>query len=268
MIKSLNDLEGKLGYTVEELKDVLQNLPRNYYQFTKKTVKPDGSIKSRPISPSKNTLKDVQNRLVSRLFSKFDFPIHVQGSVRGKSYVTNAQAHLGNMYKFQTDIVGFFSFVTNKAVYDSLIVNNFSQKVANLITKLTTLKGHLPQGTPTSSYIANIVGLGFDKEILKICNENNIIYTRYVDDLTFSSKNDFQDLTFLFIQIINRYGFRISHRKTVYKKGGLEITGCWTVDDVLKPTKKQLQKYNDPNTPKTSKIGIQHHFKRLKEYSK
>ncbi len=172
------------------------------------------------------------------------------------------------MYKFQTDIVSFFSFVTNKAVYSGLVEQGFSPKVSHYITKLTTSEGQLPQGTPTSSYLANIVGLGFDKKLLEICNENNITYTRYVDDLTFSAKQDFQELVMKFIEIINDNGFRISNRKTVYKKGGLEITGCWTVGNKLMPTKKQVQKYNDPQTSKLSKKGMQNHFLTLKENSK
>ncbi len=57
----------------------------------------------------------------------------------------------------------------------------------------------MPQGTPTSSYLANIVELGFDEKLLEVCNENNITYNRYVDDLTFSVKQDFQELIMRFI---------------------------------------------------------------------
>lgn len=268
MIKSKNDFKHRIGYSLEELKIVIQNPKDNYYHFTKKSIKPNGLIKLRPISPSKNTLKDIQNRLVTRVFSKFDFPSHVQGSIKGKSYVTNAKSHLGNLYKFQTDIVSFFSFVTNKAVFSALVKQGFSHNVSHYITQLTTSKGHLPQGTPTSSYLANIVGLGFDDKLLEICIENNITYTRYVDDLTFSAKQDFQELIMTFIESINEHGFRISNRKTVYKKGGLKITGCWTVGNELRPTKGQLQKYNDPQTSKLSKKGMENHFLTLKENSK
>ena len=81
--------------------------------------------------------------------------------------------------------------------------------------------------------------------------------------MLFSAKHDFKDLTFLFIEIINKFGFKISHPKTVYKKGKLEITGC-LVDDDLKPTEKQLNKYYNPNTSNTTKLGLETHFARLK----
>ncbi len=53
MIKSLNDFQNRIGYSLEELEIVIQNPKDNYYHFTKKSVKPNGIIKFRPISPSK-----------------------------------------------------------------------------------------------------------------------------------------------------------------------------------------------------------------------
>lgn len=59
-----------------------------------------------------------------------------------------------------------------------------------LLTYLCTYKDYLPQGAPTSSYISNLIMKDFDEEIGNFCNEINVSYTRYSDDMTFSGEID------------------------------------------------------------------------------
>src|SRR5690606_32967363 len=90
--------------------------------------------------------------------------------------------------------------------------------------KLTTWKYELPQGTPTSSHLANLVFLETDFRLIELCNQNNIVYTRYVDDLTFSSSICFKHLLNDILYIVISGGFKISYRKTKYE-GFQNITG-------------------------------------------
>ena len=62
----------------------------------------------------------------------------------------------------------------------------FPRGVRILLTYLCTYNEFLPQGAPTSSYISNLVMRDFDEEIGSFCEKNNISYTRYSDDMTFS----------------------------------------------------------------------------------
>ena len=77
-------------------------------------------------------------------------------------------------------------------------------------------KNHIPQGAPTSPWIANFALFEFDNTIQTLCDENQISYTRYADDLTFSYDN--KDNTSLLFKTINKelniYGYWLSKQKT------------------------------------------------------
>lgn len=263
MIRSLNDFEAKLGYKVEDLNNILAQ-PDNHYHFARKKGVIKGQMVYRHFNPSKRNLKDVQNRLQSRIFSKIELPSHLHGSVRKKSNVTNAKAHQGKPYKLHTDLKSYFDFVSNRKVYNSLRTLGFSQKVANLITRLTTFQGHLAQGPPTSPFLANIGALDMDKAILQFCDEHGITYTRYVDDLGFSSMFDFKDRVPEIISIIEAHQFFIGYKKTFYKKGKLVLTGAEIHQNGLRPTKKQMEKYLQPDRSDASKRGYEIYFQSLK----
>lgn len=103
--------------------------------------------------------------------------------------VENAQPHTGKKHLLNIDLKDFFPSIAAssvKAVFSSPYFN-FSEQLATALTLLTTYEGKLPIGTPTSPVISNFVCMPLDADIRKYCLINNIQYTRYADDLTFSS---------------------------------------------------------------------------------
>src|SRR5580704_13218189 len=146
MIQSIPHLESITGYTHEEMATILAELPDFYYHFAQSKGLSNGVKKFRHFNPSRGRLRDLQNRVHSRLFSFIPLPHHVQGCVIGRGNITNAKAHQGKAYKFHTDLRSYFDFVSNKKVYDALRLFGFSQKVSYLLTRLSTFHGHLPQG--------------------------------------------------------------------------------------------------------------------------
>ena len=265
MIRSLSHLEGVLGYTRSEMYEILKDKENQHYHFTQSKGIIKGVEKFRHFFPSKRNLKDLQNRIHSRIFRLIPLPSHVQGCVRGRGNITNARLHQGNLYKFHTDLKSYFDFVSNKKVYNSLRALGFSQKVSHLLTQLTTFRGHLAQGPPTSPFLANVAALDMDQKLISICQEYNILYSRFVDDLCFSSQTDFKLYLPIFIKIITQEGFCIGYKKTKYKLGRLEITGGDIGQNLLRPTKKQLVKYNDPTTPDYSRKGLEIYFAGLRK---
>jgi RNA-directed DNA polymerase len=263
MISSLSHFEAITGYSQEEITSILANKKKYYYHFSQSKGLEKGIEKFRHYYPSKGRLRDLQNRIHSRIFAPIELPPHVQGCVSGRGNITNAKLHQGKLFKFHTDLKSYFDFVTNEKVYDALRKLGFSQKVSYLLTEVTTYKGHLPQGPPTSPFLANIVALDIDNEILTLCKQNHITYSRYVDDLCFSSQTDFKPLLSDIINVVNRNGFLIGFKKTVYKKGRLEITGADIRNNKLSPTKNQLRKFRDPATPDHTKKGLVAYFKGL-----
>lgn len=95
----------------------------------------------------------------------------------------------------------------------------FSVPATSLLTNICTYNGQLPQGAPTSPYIANLVMKHFDEKIGQWCKERNITYTRYCDDMTFSG--DKADIRRVHIvrkvkSMLYRMGFALNDNKTVY----------------------------------------------------
>lgn len=244
MIQSLKILAAILKYPLAELKEIALDLTNNNYSnhyYTYEKRKKNG--KSRTISPPVNKLKVIQSRLITNVFSHVKFPYFVVGSIKKRSAVINAKIHSGKKYHFQTDLSNFFGFVTSKKVYNSLITRlGFSSDVASLITKLTTYKGHLPQGAPTSPFLSNLAGLDIDNLFFDEREKLDITYTRYIDDITFSADFDFKSLTTNFLERIRSLGYPYSNQKTTYKVGNIDITGVKSGCNGLKITNKQFDR--------------------------
>jgi RNA-directed DNA polymerase len=188
-----------------------------------KTYK-DGTIKERAIRPSLNQLKVIQSTIKDDILAPIALPDTVHGGVKGRNNVTNAKPHQGKKYKFTTDLQDFYPNISHQQVYQTFLSLGFSDHKAYWLTKLTTWKFQLPQGTPTSTHISNHVFLQTDLKLIEVCKMHGITYTRYVDDLTFSSPTDFRFLLNPILNIVKAGGFKISYRKTQYK-GDQTITG-------------------------------------------
>ena len=146
--------------------------------------------------------------------------------------------------------------------------NGFSPDVASLLTKLTTYKGHLPQGAPTSTTIANLVFVPAGLEILAIAEREGLRFTTFVDDVTISSQRDFKQVVPEILVIITSHGFRISRGKTTYKSGTTDVTGVSMLNNSLSPTdklKKRIDAEEDKTTPHVK--GMLNYAKRIKKVS-
>jgi RNA-directed DNA polymerase len=254
MVRSLKHLYYLLNTDKEELNEILNNLDNYYYSYSIQKKNEDGTpkvkhgrIEKREFCPSIGRLKEIQNRIKLKILRNIPMPSYIQGGVKGKDNISNALYHKGNKYFFTTDIRNFFPSIKFDYVYKMFLRYNFSYDVSSVITKLTTYKYSVPQGIPTSTYITNLVFIPLDQEIMKLCSQENIKYTRFVDDLSFSSKNDFQNLITEIINKIYLYQLKISHKKTKYKIGPTEITGILVKNNLIKPAKKILQRLNISN---------------------
>jgi RNA-directed DNA polymerase len=184
----------------------------------------DGTVKQRAIRPSLKRLKVIQSAIKNKILAPILLPDNIHGGAKKKSNVTNAKPHQGNKYQFTTDLQEFYPSINHKQVYHTFLLLRYSDHIAHWLTKLTTWKYELPQGTPTSPHLANIVFLETDKKLITLCKQYNLTYTRYVDDLTFSSQQDFKPILNDILKIIEDGGFKISYRKTKYE-GDQTVTG-------------------------------------------
>lgn len=228
----LKELASILGTTSHQLKEIASGIVGYYREWTEEKYDKtgelkrykDGTIKTRVISPPQDPLYSIQSAIKDRILAKVVLADNIHGGVKGRSNITNAKPHQGNRFVFTTDLQDFFPNISHKQVNEALLQLGFTHHKAHWLTKLITLKYRVPQGAPTSSHIANIVFMPIDTALISLCNENGITYTRYVDDLTFSSPNNFDHLLNSFLSIIIGGGFKISYRKTTYS-GNQTITG-------------------------------------------
>ncbi len=172
------------------------------------------------------------------------------GFVPNKSIVDNAKKHVGTRYVFNIDLKDFFhSFDRNRVklgfMYEPFGLNEDREPLAFLLASLCThpfevdgeIKTVLPQGSPTSPTLTNILCRKLDRRLTGLANRFGATYTRYADDITFSSphniytKDEFQkELT----RIIEDQGFSIQDKKTRLQKAAYrqEVTGLIVNDKV------------------------------------
>jgi hypothetical protein len=112
------------------------------------------------------------------------------------------------------DFESFFPRITNNQVA-AMWRSRFgaSSKVAWLLTRLTTFEGHLPQGSPASNGVANLVLLPFIAELSKLCDSHGCGVTVYVDDVTVSGRHS-DDLIDRIARVASRHGFKLARKKT------------------------------------------------------
>lgn len=96
------------------------------------------------------------------------------------------RAHAKHPYLLHRDLASFFPSTTSKRIEDSLISLRFGVRNARLIAAVCTCDDQLPQGSPASVTLGNLVLRGLDVRIGRLCQDEGLTYTRYVDDIAVS----------------------------------------------------------------------------------
>jgi len=272
-IKSIKHLMAVLISNEAEIADLIANKEK-YYYITQKPkmdkrgqvkLDADGNIEYRELNPSRGRLKEIQDIIKIRILSKIPLPENIKGGVRGYNNIANARAHLGRKHKFKTDIKKYFPSINPDRVYNMFLQQGFSSKCCTILTHLTTHKFELPQGIPTSTHIANLIFLPNDKVLIDYCKSNDIRYTRFVDDLVFSSPKDFRNKCLDLVGVIINDGFKISCKKTLYKAGNMEITGVDTKNNVLDVSDFFKELMNDSSINQKSTQGRKSYYKNVRK---
>lgn len=147
-------------------------------------------------SPDKS-LKLYLGFLSRILFDRLPVATDVVFSYRKGVNVVNAvEKHCNNRYFFQADIDSFFGSINREIISRAILaalegcpVSDIEQWLGRLLD-MVTVDGVLPPGFPTSPAISNACLYEFDKKFISWCNENELTYTRYADDLIVSGKGE------------------------------------------------------------------------------
>lgn len=151
------------------------------------------SGKQRALYNTDKSYKALLRRL-NRLFHQLNLPGYVYGGVPKRDFLDNAYAHHQRPYIQTVDIQNFFPSTRDSYVY-GLFKHKFnaSPDVSKILTLLTTYPNkdsnhrHIPQGFPTSTALSFLAYFDLFNGINELCKKQNIHFTLFVDDMTFSS---------------------------------------------------------------------------------
>lgn len=202
----------------------------------------------REISAPKALLESFLTYSNKLLQAFYDAPEYVTGFVPGKSIVDNAERHVGMNYVFNTDLKDFFPSITKSRVWATLkhppfkFNDTIADAVAGLCCTEVKIDGEkrwiLPQGSPCSPILTNIVCRNLDRQLHRLAKKYNLRYSRYADDITFScNRNVFQkggEFQQELESIIIGQHFTINEKKTRLQKKNerQEVTGLVVSDRV------------------------------------
>ncbi|MEZ8941532.1 retron St85 family RNA-directed DNA polymerase [Vibrio alginolyticus] len=173
---------------------LLNRYPSRHYKVYKI---PKRTFGFRTIAQPTPNVKQVQKLVISLLSEKVNVHPCATAYVQGKSIKDNASYHVKSEYLLKVDLENFFNSITPKMLFKALKKQSISLTDQDMLvleqclfwnmSKKLNGKLVLSVGAPSSPYISNVIMYSFDKRMSKICAKNNINYTRYADDLTFST---------------------------------------------------------------------------------
>lgn len=236
LIGTAAELAKFMGITLNELRFLCYQRDVSTISHYRRFAIPKKSGGERIISAPMPRLKRAQYWLLANILEKVPVTESAQGFVKERNILSNALPHVGKKVVVNLDLENFFpsiSYPRVKGVYRQL---GYSEEVATLCALLSTeaptaaydLDGQryfvkagtaaLPQGAPTSPALTNILCRRLDKRLRGAAAKLDFAYTRYADDLTFSSSTAdglaIKKLMWRVRKIIDSEGLKIHPGKT------------------------------------------------------
>jgi RNA-directed DNA polymerase len=151
---------------------------------------------TRSISSPPGPIRALQAKLKRVFELVYEPKVSVHGFVKNRSILTNALPHVRKQWVLNVDLHAFFPSIHFGRVRGMLIAKPYAvgAGAASVLARICCDGDRLPQGAPTSPVIANMVCARLDGQLLQLARRSNCMYTRYADDLSFSTrKREFPD---------------------------------------------------------------------------
>ncbi|HDR7782640.1 TPA: RNA-directed DNA polymerase [Bacillus wiedmannii] len=216
--------------------------------YTERQINKKDGIRILSCIAKDSSIYNLQNNLRMNFLNNIPIPNNVKGFLPGHSYKDFVIPHLKQKYYLRLDIKNFFDSVTSETIkevfseyfkLDSYSANN---ELLEVFTEIVTLRNSLPQGGVTSPTISNIAFRRIDIRISKYCKRFNINYTRYADDLLFSSNQDSIHKSFFIKKIsyiLNDLRLKINSSKIKKTKDYISLNGFVVRDDISLSRKRK-----------------------------
>jgi hypothetical protein len=245
-IGTLEALAGMLKHSVAEL-DEIAATAEDRYRIGNRQLKKDGTW--RICYDALGPLKSIHARIQCLILNQVQYPIYLQGSIKDRQsprgQKANASLHTRKRVLISEDIEQFFPSIGSAIVFDIWHrFFRFPPRVAGLLTKLTTLKGSVPQGAKTSALLANLVFWEHEWRLVADLHTRGITYSRLIDDITCSSPRDLSsaEMTGIIADLhamVRRKGLRLNDKQDIARAGDRKVATKLVVNAKTALTKEQ-----------------------------
>lgn len=255
--KELSSIEKDLKIPAKTLYGISNSISRHYHE--KNIPKADGG--TRTLSVPDEALKRVQRAIAEKLLvyepiSKYATAYRIGGGVK-----QNAACHVGKEVLLKLDIYHFFDSINYATVKEKAFpADKYAEPIRILLAMLCYNGEALPQGAPTSPVISNIIMRDFDETVGAWCEERNIRYTRYCDDMTFSGSFEKTDVLRFVSEQLRARGFRLHEKKTHYLTAGTRKTVTGVVVNQKPNTQKDYRREIRQAVYYCEKFGTEAHL--------
>ena len=244
------ELASILGVQAKTLSFILYRIPESEKYHTFEIRKRSGGI--REINAPEPQLKMLQKKLATTLYNCVDEiyenppkGLYSHGFLKSRSIFTNAWNHKNRRYVLNLDLKDYFPSINFGRVRGYFLKNkefNLQELAATVIAQIACHNNQLPQGSPCSPIISNLIAHILDVRLVRFAQKYKCTYSRYADDITIST-NQSQFPAALAIQSsthrhkwelgkdiideIQRAGFEVNPEKTKmqYRGSRQETTG-------------------------------------------
>lgn len=192
-ISSLAELEVVLGAPKEKLQEIIVSKDEHYKCriIPKRPAKKSADFYVytgyRHLDIPSSLLMSIQRRILQLILPVSCISDNATAYIQGKNLLANVNPHARSRYFMCLDIVNFFGSIKKEKIRMLFSSYGYSQDIVETLTELCTYRGCLPQGGPTSPMLSNLVLREFDAVVQEQALKEDVIYTRYADDLTFSA---------------------------------------------------------------------------------
>ena len=265
ILGNAQDIATAMDITVPELRFLAFNRKTSTVSHYIRFKIPKKTGGERLISAPMPRLKRAQYWILEHILN--EIPVHdaVHGFRCDRSILTNAKPHVGADVVINFDLQDFFPSISYRRVKGLFRSFGYSEAAATILSLLCTeaeleqvdLDGkiyyvaleerHLPQGSPASPAITNIMCRRLDKRLTEMAGQWGFVYTRYADDLTFSTTSENPRICNILKNtdsIVQHEGFQINHKKTRVLRNSRqqEVTGI-VVNEKLNIDRKTLKRF-------------------------
>lgn len=250
-----------VGYQLFYLNGVVYNTSR-YYRFFKIKKK---SGADRLIAEPLPSLKEIQKWILDNILYKFTPSKFAKAFIPKRSIRENARFHKNQVLVLSLDIKDFFHNTKGGRVYKFFYNLGYQKDVAYMLTNICTLDSSLPQGAPTSPALSNLLNLRLDNKLSGFALKQNIRYTRYADDITFSGIFE-PGKTINFVKkVLSQEGYELNEKKTRLMEAHQrqEVTGI-VVNKKLQVSRKKRNELRKVMYF-IEKYGIESHLQHVNE---